>query len=224
MSVYMMICNNCDSRPASHLCNECTLSDRYFCRECAAMHKKIKLYRNHKVAPINQEQMLSSPAAILENSSAHGPTIDSKNIFTSPMIDAPIQGECTPRSRLQADMHRDVPGVHNLFDDTSIGNQFSQILCSGLYLQINSLEKSLESIEIEDLLASVGISIDGGISFRGSLACIFIALAAHFVIKYVLGRRGIFALIGVGILVHRIVTKKRGSVFAEIAKLQKVAV
>lgn len=95
-------------------------------------------------------------------------------------------------------------------------------VASTCYGCLDALESRLDDIEMDDALSLLGLSVDDGVTLRGSVTCLLIALSAHLLIKYVFGRRGIFALIGVGVVLYRIIMKKRHSLFAQMDIMKQV--
>ncbi len=73
-----------------------------------------------------------------------------------------------------------------------------------------------------DLLDESTFDISEGFTLRTCVACVGVAFLIHAVMKYVLGRRAVFAVLGVGIWMFRTMKRKRAAYLSEIDALQQV--
>lgn len=85
---------------------------------------------------------------------------------------------------------------------------------------VEQWEHQLDDLDFDDVTNTLGLS--DGLSMRGALACFFIALSVHILTKYVLGRRAIFATIGVGIVIYRFIKRRQNSYLSELGKIKQV--
>ena len=46
------LCSNCDRNRAELLCQQCQVGSNVFCHDCAAIHQKVKMFRNHVTTPL----------------------------------------------------------------------------------------------------------------------------------------------------------------------------
>ena len=79
-----------------------------------------------------------------------------------------------------------------------------------------------KDFEIDESYLSDAFDLSEGFTIRSGVACVGIAFLIHVVLKFALGRRAIFAIIGVGILIFRNLKRKRSAYVSEIDALQRV--
>lgn len=208
-----LICSNCEVWPATHQCEQCDPSDCLLCAECRELHTKVKMYRGHLVMPIVNKIEFKFPEK------------NKKVTVTREHVAAGGNANCVS------------DGSPSLYDDVVISHGYGDTLNSGLLHTIwwwwnallsncdgtmQKIENNLEFIDVDDLLLYLGLSADDGMSMHGAMICLLVALTAHIVIKYVLGRRAIFALIGMGVALYRILKRRRNSINVEMGNLKKV--
>ena len=189
-----MLCNNCEVYPATHRCIACPPSDCLLCKPCSEIHQKVKIYKTHSLAPINDHEH------------------ETKDIIPTSKKRTDKKSESSSNDLL----------VEHVESKTQWASHSWMFVPTFLRDVIDYAERKMDSVDLEDFLDNMGISTEGGMSLGGSLKCLIIALSMHVIIKYVLGRRAIFALIGLGIVVYRMLKRKRTSVYAEVSYLSQV--
>jgi hypothetical protein len=176
------------------------------------MHTKIKMYRTHMVTPILKKVEFKIPDKIRQGASLDAPTSSGDHRIESPPL----------RPLADANADGDIVITHGDGNNADRGFLHNVIkLWDDLSVKIEKIEEKLEFIDIDDVLLYLGMSVDDGMSMHGAVICLMVALTAHIVIKYILGRRAIFALIGMGVVVYRILKRRRNQIYVQMDKLKQ---